>query len=153
MNLNWKIYCTATLLFVGPVNADLVIFPAQGQSPEQQQIDEGECFTWAKGNTGIDPLAADVSAGAPAQQSAGGGVQGAVGGAVIGGIVDGSDGAKTGAAVGLVGGRMKQNRKNRNAAQQNQQSQQQAQATNAENKATFNKAYGVCLQGKGYTVG
>jgi len=145
--------CVIALLYVKFVNADLVIYPAQGQSGEQQQKDEGECYTWAKGQTGIDPLAADVAAAPQAQQSAGGGVGGAAGGAIIGGIVDGSDGAKTGAAVGLVGGRMRQNSKNRAAAQQNQQSQQQAQAANSENKATFNKAYGVCLQGKGYTVG
>jgi len=53
----------------------------------------------------------------------------------------------------VIGGGMRQNRKNRAAAQQNQQNQQQAQATNTQNKATFNKAYGVCLQGRGYTVG
>jgi len=32
-----------------------VIYPAKGQSAAQQQKDDGECYTWAKGNTGIDP--------------------------------------------------------------------------------------------------
>ena len=153
MKIATAIFPVAALLYLVSVSADLVIFPAQGQSAEQQQKDEGECYTWAKNQTGIDPLAADVAAAPQAQQSGGGAVGGAAKGAIIGGIVDGSDGAKTGAAVGLVGGGMRQNRKNRAAAQQNQQSQQQAQAANSENKATFNKAYGVCLQGKGYTVG
>jgi len=147
------ILSVAALLYLGSVNADLVIYPAQGQSTEQQQKDEGECFTWAKNQTGIDPLAQDVAAAPSTQQSGGGAVGGAAKGAIVGGIIDGSDGAKTGAAVGLVGGGMRQNRKNRAAAQQNQQNQQQAQTANSENKATFNKAYSVCLQGRGYTVG
>jgi hypothetical protein len=153
MKLKVTLFTLVALLNVNFADANLVIYPAQGQSAEQQQKDEGECYTWAKNQTGIDPLAADVAAAPSTQQSAGGAVGGAAGGAIIGGIVDGSDGAKTGAAVGLVGGRMRQNSKNRAAAQNNQQNQQQAQATNSENKATFNKAYGVCLQGRGYTVG
>jgi hypothetical protein len=142
------IFFIAALLYAGFVNAaELIIYPAQGQSKEQQKSDEGECFTWARNETGIDPLAADAAPPPPAQQSAGGAVGGAARGAIIGGIVDGSDGAKTGAAIGVVGGGMRQNRKNRAAAQQNQQNQQQAQATNDASRATFNKAYGVCLQG------
>jgi hypothetical protein len=154
MKLKTTIFSIAALLSFGPISAsELIIFPAQGQSEEQQQKDEGECFVWARNKTGIDPMAQDVAAAPAAQQSAGGAVGGAAKGAIIGGIIDGSDGAKTGAAVGAAGGIMRQNRKNRAAAQQNQKNQQQAQAANAENKATFNKAYGVCLQGKGYTVG
>jgi hypothetical protein len=154
MKFKTTILSIAALLSIGSVSAsELVIYPAQGQSKDQQQADEGECFSWAKNETGIDPLAQDVTAAPAAQQSAGGAVGGAAKGAIIGGIIDGSDGAKTGAWVGAAGGVMRQNRKNRAAAQQNQQAQQQAQAANAENKATFNKAYGVCLRGKGYTVG
>jgi len=146
-------YTLAVLVPSVAVTADLVIYPAQGQSAEQQQSDEGECFSWAKNKTGIDPLAAAAAPPPPAQQSSGGATGGAVRGAMIGGIIDGSDGAKTGAAIGAVSSRMRRNKINRAAAQQNQKNQQQAQATNAENKATFNKAYGVCLQGKGYTIG
>ena len=154
MKLTTTIFSVAALLYFGLASAsDLVIYPAQGQSSEQQKTDEGECFIWARNETGIDPLAADAAPPPPAQQSGGGAVGGAARGAIIGGIVDGSDGAKTGAAVGVVGGAMRQNSKNRAAAQKNQQNQQQAQATNTQNKAAFNKAYGVCLQGRGYTVG
>ena len=154
MKITTTILSVAALLYFGLASAsDLVIYPAQGQPAEQQKTDEGECFVWAKNETGIDPLAADAAPPPAAQQSSGGAAGGAVGGAIIGGIVDGSDGAKTGAAVGLVGGGMRQNRKNRAAAQQNQQNQQQAQSTNTQTKATFNKAYGICLQGRGYTVG
>ena len=154
MKLSTTIFSIAALLCFGSASAsELVIYPAQGQSAKQQKTDEGECFIWARDQTGIDPMAADAAPPPSAQQSAGGAVGGAARGAIIGGIVDGSDGAKTGAAIGVVGGGMRQNRKNRAAAQQNQQNQQQTQATNSQNKATFNKAYGVCLQGRGYTVG
>jgi len=147
------IFFIAALLFAGFANAaELIIYPAQGQSKEQQKSDEGECYIWAKSETGIDPLAQGAVAPPPAQQSSGGAIGGAAGGAIVGGIVDGSDGARTGAKIGVVGGAIGQNRKNRAAAQQNQQNQQQAQATNDASKATFNKAYGVCLQGRGYTV-
>jgi hypothetical protein len=36
--------------------------------------------------------------------------------------------------------------------QQTQQAQQQAQAETAYVQETFRKAYGACLEGKGYTV-
>lgn len=141
-----------TLALSGTAYSDLMIYPSQGQSAAQQQTDEGECFVWAKNQTGIDPMAAQATAPTSAPQQSGGAVTGAARAAIIGGIVDGSDGAKKGAAIGAVGGRMRQNSRNRGAQQQQQQQAQQAQDINANNKATFDKAYGVCLQGKGYAV-
>jgi hypothetical protein len=35
----------------------MVVFPAKGQTPQKQSQDEGECYAWAKGQTGVDPLA------------------------------------------------------------------------------------------------
>jgi len=37
-------------------------------------------------------------------------------------------------------------------AQAPQPAQQQAQAQSTQSKETFNKAYGACLEGKGYSV-
>jgi hypothetical protein len=34
---------------------DLIIYPKNGQSKEQQAADQYECHTWAKGQTGFDP--------------------------------------------------------------------------------------------------
>jgi hypothetical protein len=34
---------------------DLIIYPANGQSKEQQAADQYECHNWAKGQTGFDP--------------------------------------------------------------------------------------------------
>ena len=132
--------------------SDVIIYPANGQDSAQQKSDEGERFVWAKDETGIDPMAQQATAPTAAPQQSGGAVGGAARGAIVGGIVDGSDGAKTGAAVGAVGGGMRQNSRNRASQQQQQQQAQQAQSTNAANKATFDKAYAVCLQGRGYTV-
>lgn len=130
----------------------VVPYPSQGQSLEQQNKDEGECYAWAKQQTGIDPVAV---AGSPAPASgpaAGGGERvvgaatGALGGAAIGGIAgDAGEGAAIGAVVGtMAGGR--QARKNRQAQQQH------AQSAQAEKLQHFNKAFGACLEGRGYVV-
>lgn len=141
-----------TLPFMGTASAALMVYPANGQDRAQQEADEGGCFSWARNETGIDPMAAGVTAPTSAPQQSGRAVGGAVKGAAIGGIVGGSSGAKTGAAVGAVGGRSRQNSANRSAQQQQQAQAEQANSINAQNQATFEKAYGVCLQGRGYTV-
>ena len=44
-----------------------IIYPAKGQSAEQQKKDEGVCHIWAKDSTGIDPAA--VAQSAPPQET------------------------------------------------------------------------------------
>jgi hypothetical protein len=39
----------------GPAQQDLIIYPKNGQSKDQQAADQFECHTWAKGQTGFDP--------------------------------------------------------------------------------------------------
>ena len=47
---------TATLSFALVATAQQqIIYPAEGQSPERQQQDQGECQVWATQSTGIDP--------------------------------------------------------------------------------------------------
>ena len=128
------------------------IYPAKGQSAQQKQKDDKECLAWAKQDTGIDPVAA---AAPPPQQTGpatGGGervrgaARGAVGGAVIGGIAgDAGTGAGVGAAAGVMAGGAKARQKQ--AAQNEQAKQQQQQTLN-----TFYKAYGACMEGRGYSV-
>ncbi len=48
----------------------VVVFPAKGQSAQQQGQDEGECYAWSKGQTGIDPMAPPPAAAPPPQQAA-----------------------------------------------------------------------------------
>jgi hypothetical protein len=154
MKLTSHLFALVALLLSGSAAfADVIVFPANGQDAAQQQNDEGACFGWAKNQTGIDPMAAPVQAPTQATKSSGGAFRGAARAAAIGGIVDGSDGAKTGAKIGAAGGLMRQNSRNRNAQGQQNAQAEQAQSINSDNKATFDKAYGVCMQGKGYSVG
>ena len=130
----------------------VIVYPAKGQAPQQQNSDEGECYAWAKQQTGIDPVAV---ANTPTQQSGpavGGGervsgaARGALGGLAVGAITgDSGEGAAIGAVVGtMAGGRR---------ARKNQEAQtQQAQQSKASTLQHFNKAFGVCLEGRGYTV-
>jgi len=148
----------------------VVVFPSKGQSAEQQRTDESHCFTWAKNHSGFDPLAPPPAAAPPAQAAQpppaggppGGGraVRGAAIGAV-GGAIGGNaaKGAAIGAAAGAVTGVARRRGAEDAAAQQQEAAQaQQAQATQqsqqalAQKKASYNKAFGTCMQGKGYNV-
>jgi hypothetical protein len=42
----------------GPAQSDLIIYPKNGQSKDQQAADQFECHTWAKGQSGFDPTQA-----------------------------------------------------------------------------------------------
>ena len=142
----------SSLALAGPLQAAPVIYPAKGQSAQQQQKDDGECYGWAKANTGIDPA---VVAGQPPPPSgstvgsgdrARGAARGAVGGAAIGAIA--GDTGK-GAAIGAVAGTMAGGHR----ARQNQAAQQQgAQQAKQDQINTFYRAYGACMEGRGYTV-
>ena len=83
------------------VAQELIIYPAKNQSNEQTEKDKFACYSWAKGQTGFDPMATpQATTSAPAQQTksvargaAVGGVGGAALGAGIGAIAGGSSGA------------------------------------------------------------
>jgi hypothetical protein len=127
-----------------------VTYPAKGQSQTQQKKDDGECYGWAKQNTGIDPAAPAAPPPAPPPpqgERARGAVRGAAAGAVIGeaGSGDASHGARVGAAAGVVAGGAKQRQKA--AAQQQQAGAQQKQGMD-----TYYRAYGACMEGRGYTI-
>jgi hypothetical protein len=42
-----------------PPQADLIVYPKNGQSKDQQAADQYECHNWAKGQTGFDPTQVD----------------------------------------------------------------------------------------------
>ncbi len=133
----------------------LYIFPAKGQSQEQQETDETECYKWAVQQSGVDPLnppkveAAQVQTG-PDGSAVVGAARGAAAGAAIGAIA--GDTGK-GAAIGAVAGGLRGRRASRaGQAAAKKESQQTAVNTEAELMNNFKKAYTVCLEGKGYTV-
>jgi YMGG-like Gly-zipper len=145
------------------VSAQMIIYPAKGQSAQQQQKDEAECYTWAKGQTGYDPAQATqpVAPPPPQQQSTEGTVVkgaavGALGGAAIGAIAgNAGKGAAIGAVGGTVVGGVRKNRKQQANDQANAQYQQQVaqqQQNSAQQQQNFQRAYAACFEGRGYTV-
>src|SRR6185369_4125935 len=143
----------AAALFAGGAVAQQVVFPAKGQSPDQQKKDEGACHTWAVDNSKYDPTNPPKQAAAPPPPTTatgstpGAGVRGAARGAVVGEVVGGDAGA--GAAAGAVAARGASRRQNAAQAQQ-----QQAAATQQDQAgmASYQKARAACLEGRGYTV-
>jgi len=139
-------------LFATGASAQQFVYPAKGQSPEQQKKDEGQCHTWAVQQSKYDPAK-------PPQQTAaakppttatgttpGAGARGAARGAVVGGVM-GDAGA--GAAAGAVAARGQSRRQNKAQAEQQQQSATQQDQAGV---AAYQKARGACLEGRGYTV-
>jgi YMGG-like Gly-zipper len=132
-----------------------IIYPARGQSAQKQNTDTAECQLWAKQTTGIDPVAiAQQGANQPAvPQEQGGRLRGAAGGAALGAMGgaiagDAGKGAAIGAVTGTVVGGVRQRRRNEAAAGQQQANNEQA----SQQMATFNRAVGACMTGRGYTV-
>ena len=139
-------------VMVSAASAQQYVYPAKGQSPEQQKSDEAACHTWAIQQTGFDP--AQPAAAAPAAPpttatgtTPGAGARGAARGAVVGAAVGGDTG--TAAAAGAVAARGQSRRQNAAASQQ---AQQQQQATTSQGQTAYTNARGACLSGRGYTV-
>jgi predicted lipid-binding transport protein (Tim44 family) len=155
----------ATLVVGSALAQDFIIYPGGGQSQEQMEKDKFECYQWAKGQTGFDPMETPKATEPPPPQqaqrsAAGGAVRGGVGGAAlgagIGAIAGGSKGAKKGAAIGGISGGVLGGARSQAQKKQDEQAQQQwaDQQTGQymQKRDTYNRAYKACLEGKGYTV-
>jgi hypothetical protein len=136
-----------------PATLGLFVYPGKGQDAAKQGQDENECYGWARQQTGVDPTAPPTQAATP-DVPKGGAVKGAAGGAVVGtavGAIVGETGE--GAAVGAVAGAARGRRAQKKAEKQAKaQAQQAAQTQDAQKKETFKKAWGACLEGRGYSV-
>ncbi len=148
------------------------IYPAQGQSAEQQQRDRYECHGWAVSQTGFDPANPQMAAAPPpttapppsSEPQQGGLLRGAGRGAAVGavgGAIGGNagKGAAIGAATGaLIGGfRRRDQRQRQEAERQQYQAQQQSayaqqQQSASQGRDAYNRALAACLRGRGYTV-
>lgn len=150
------VFMTASILSSAAWAAgDLFVYPAAGQSQEQQQKDEYECYAFAKSNSGFDPMQAPTATSAkPADTRSTGGttLRGAGLGAIVGGIADGSDGAKTGAAIGAASGLLFGGARNSNTRKEQQQWEQQQQQQYANNRNNYNRAFSACMEGREYSV-
>jgi hypothetical protein len=149
------------MVFTGAVchASGVIVYPANNQSAEQQNTDEGACLSWASQETGFDPTAPmqTTSAAPQASGSSTSAGQGALRGGLIGlgvGVITGhaGRGAAIGAGTGaLVGGTRRRNQMDDDYDRQQDWAEDQA-AQYREQQHNFNRAYGVCLQGRGYTV-
>ncbi|MBW2567405.1 MAG: hypothetical protein JRE24_11155 [Deltaproteobacteria bacterium] len=138
---------------------ELIIYPSKGQSQEQMEQDKFSCYSWAKQQTGFDPMEVPKATAPPPKQEAkkGGLLRGATRGAAVGvaaGAIagDAGKGAAIGAASGgLIGGMRRRDQAGRQQQAEQQWAQEQsAQYTHRRNE--YNRAYAACLEGKGYTV-
>jgi hypothetical protein len=134
---------TLTITRSAGVHAEMYAYPDKGQSTKQQQRDKRECQEWATQQTGVDP---SKTPAAPRK------LGGAAGGAAVGaarGAAEGEAGA--GAARGAVRGRLL------GAIRQRREEQQQNSGTEGGEsqqgkREDYDRAYGACLTGRGYTV-
>jgi len=139
------------LLSTSYVSADPIIFPAQGQSAEQQEKDKFECYSWAKKQSGFDPMSSTdtATAQAQAQTKSGGAAKGALVGGVAGAVFGNkSKHTRRSAAAGAVVGGASQNSSNRKS----QDAANQYNAGVAGGRSGYDRAHAACLEGKGYTV-
>lgn len=126
---------------------DIFVYPAEGQSPEHQAIDEGECRSWASQQTGYDPFYTsgeqDAGKGKVAKNTAIGAVGGAAGGAILGEVIGDKPGF--GALAGGALGGFLGNRKGK-------KSKEEAQAAATYGRDEYNRAMTACLEARGYSV-
>lgn len=138
-----------TMIISASASAGQFVYPAKGQSADQQAKDEAACSSWATQQSGFDPSkpAAPPVAAAPAKPVGGGMLKGAAVGATVGAVAGNDVGHS--AAVGAVVGGVGRAAKNKGAQQQQQQ---QANAQYEAGMEAHQKARAVCLEGRGYSV-
>lgn len=154
-------FLLGTLVLSTPTlaSAQPYIYPDRGQNPQQQEFDRGQCYSWAVQQTGFDPANPRVATGPPpmAQAPQGGMFRGAAGGAALGAVGgaiggDAGKGAAIGAGVGALFGGMRRLRWAEEQQQQQMSYAAQQQGALAQGHANYNRAFGACMAGRGYTV-
>ncbi len=144
---------------VAHAESDFFIYPTKGQSPKQQEKDKFECYTWAKQNSGFDPMKVPMATAPPPQKepqkggvlrgAARGSVVGVVGGAIAG---DAGKGAAIGAATGALFGGMRRRQQQQQQQQAEQQWAQEQANQYAQKRNSYNRAYAACLEARDYKV-
>ena len=138
---------------------DFFVFPREGQSQDQQERDEFDCFRWARNQTGFDPMQTPAASAPPPAREARqggllrGGARGAAVGAVAGAIGGNAGrGAAIGAGTGALMGGMRRSDQNRRQAQAQNQWVDEQVAEYRRERDRWNRAFKTCMEGKGYTV-
>jgi len=148
---------------IGPVFAqDPIFYPAKGQSDDQFEKDQYECYTWAKKKTGFDPMKTPTTkSAAPAKEEKvlGTGetaLLGGAGGAIIGGVAGGGKGALAGGLLGGTGGALIGSARSSEQREREERKRQEWERREANSYARerdqYNRALGACMEARGYTV-
>lgn len=150
---------------------DLFIYPASGQSAEQQRRDSLDCRLWAIDQTGFDPTApvpdsrAEIpqeprsrnqAASGVLRSTARGAVVGTAAGAIMGNTGRGSLAGTAGGAIVGAGRQVDQRRDQQQASRDLERQQQIREAERQQlqlyRRQAFNRAVTACMEGRGYTV-
>lgn len=140
--------------------AQHAIFPAQDQSPDQQQQDQLDAYNWATKQTGWDPYQAYAvlqeqgyvaaeTADATKGAAVGGAARGALVGVAVGAIAgDAGQGAAIGAAAGGLTHGMRARRTRKGASNSAEEAKKQFQ----HEFAIWDSYFVAAMEGKGYSV-
>lgn len=145
------------------------IFPAKGQSPDQQRVDENAAYDWASRQTGWDPYqakaqldqhsqaGAQAAGGATGGGALGGAVKGGAGGALVGVAVgaiagDAGKGAAIGATAGGMTGGLSGGMRSRRAVKAAGGSADAAAAAYQQQFAMWDRNFIAAMEGMGYSV-
>ncbi len=139
----------------------IIVYPAQGQSPQQLERDRYECHVWAVQQSGYDPSrpGANASERVVVQPSTPPGANtavGAIAGAIIGSVLVGPRQAGFGAvAGGLTGAAIGASTDAQEQAQANaaQRAYDRGYDATAVASSNYRRAIGACLEARGYKTG
>jgi hypothetical protein len=137
-----------------------VIFPAKGQTAEQQKLDESAAYDWATQQTSWDPykeydklVAQGYAAAETADAARGGGVKGAAGGALLGVAIGAIAGdAGMGAAIGATAGGLTGGARSHRTKKAASGAAEAAVAAYQQQFTVWDRNFMAAMEGKGYTV-
>jgi len=147
-----------------PLTTRIVFYPAAGQSPDQQNRDRYECYSWAAKQTGFDPSRDEfaarqrievVPAQPPGHDTTAGALIGAFLGAATSRPQQAAGGALFGAAAGAIVGAASDSARQGEAARMQQDYDTRAAQRQADldrQAGNYRRAMTACLEGRGYRV-
>jgi hypothetical protein len=138
---------------------ELVIYPKKGQNKQKIEKDKYECYTWAKNESGFDPLSPPKTTTPPPvkETTKANPGRGAVGGGLVGlgvGAIAGAPGkgAAIGAASGALIGGVRRKKHTEKQDQKEQQWTQEQEEILQQKRNGYNRAYSACMEARDYSV-
>ena len=129
---------------------DIYVYPTRNQSDEQTARDKEECHDWAVKQTGVDPVKVAEQAPEKSKAAGGGSLLGGAGLGAARGAAAGDAGAGAMHGVGMAG--LLRVVRARRQMQEQHESYMQSHQEQQNQLDNYDRAYGACLSGRGYTV-